>query len=75
LNIRETRANCGCTVSAPEKDTLAPGESSKISVTFNSNGRRGRQQKMVTIFSNDPKAPTQQITINGRVVTADSDSE
>lgn len=75
LNIRETKANCGCTVSAPEKDTLAPGESSKISVTFNSNGRRGRQQKMVTIFSNDPKAPTQQITINGRVVTADSDSE
>lgn len=75
LNIRETKANCGCTVSKPEKNTLEPGESSKITVTFNSNGRRGRQQKMVTIFSNDPKAPTQQISINGRVNTSDSDSE
>lgn len=75
LNIRETKANCGCTVSKPEKDTLAPGESSKITVTFNSNGRKGKQQKMVTIFSNDPKAPTQQININGRVITPDSDSE
>jgi hypothetical protein len=67
LNIRETKANCGCTVSKPDKDTLDPGESSKITVTFNSQGRRGRQQKMVTIFSNDPTAPTQQITIKGQV--------
>ncbi len=75
LNIRETKANCGCTVSKPEKNTLAPGESSRITVTFNSSGRRGKQQKVVTIFSNDPKAPTQQISINGRVNTPDSDSE
>ncbi|WKN33704.1 DUF1573 domain-containing protein [Porifericola rhodea] len=67
LNIRETRANCGCTVSKPEKETLAPGESSKISVSFNSKGRSGKQQKMVTIFSNDPKAPTQKIMLSGRV--------
>ncbi|WPP53089.1 DUF1573 domain-containing protein [Catalinimonas niigatensis] len=75
LNIRETKANCGCTVSQPEKSTLAPGESSNLTVTFNSSGRRGKQQKIVTIFSNDPKAPTQQISINGRVITSDSDSE
>lgn len=67
LNIRETKANCGCTVSKPDKETLAPGESSKITVTFNSQGRRGRQRKMVTIFSNDPTAPTQQLTIKGLV--------
>jgi len=73
LNIRETKANCGCTVSAPDKDTLAPGESSKITVTFNSQGRRGRQQKMVTIFSNDPTAPTQQIIIKGHVKATDAD--
>ncbi|MFP4095839.1 MAG: DUF1573 domain-containing protein [Cyclobacteriaceae bacterium] len=74
LNIRETQANCGCTVSKPGKSTLAPGESSKITVMFNSNGRRGRQQKIVTVFSNDPKAPTQQLSISGRVIS-DSDSE
>lgn len=63
LNIRKTKATCGCTVSKPEKSTLSPGESSKLTVTFNSSGRRGSQQKSVTIFSNDPSAPTQRITI------------
>ncbi len=67
LNIRKTKANCGCTVSTPEKDTLAPGESSKIKVTFNTKGRRGNQYKTVTIFSNDPLAPTQTVTIKGEV--------
>ena len=67
LNIRKTKANCGCTVSAPEKDTLAPGESSQIKVTFNTKGRRGNQYKTITIFSNDPMAPTQTVTIKGEV--------
>ncbi|WP_017732231.1 DUF1573 domain-containing protein [Nafulsella turpanensis] len=68
LNIRKTKANCGCTVSAPEKDTLAPGESSNIKVTFDTKGRRGNQYKTVTIFSNDPLAPTQTVTLKGEVV-------
>lgn len=67
LNIRKTKANCGCTVSRPEKDTLEPGESSKILVTFDTKGRRGNQYKTVTIFSNDPTAPTQTVTIKGEV--------
>lgn len=67
LNIRKTKANCGCTVSTPEKDTLQPGESSKIKVTFDTRGRQGNQYKTVTIFSNDPTAPTQMVTIKGSV--------
>lgn len=67
LNIRTTKANCGCTVSTPEKDTLAPGESSKIKVTFDTKGRRGNQYKTVTIFSNDPMAPTQTVNIKADV--------
>ena len=67
LNIRQTRASCGCTVSKPEKSTLQPGESSIIKVTFNSAGRRGIQQKSISVFSNDPSNPTQRITIKARV--------
>jgi len=67
LNIRQTRASCGCTVSKPEKSTLAPGEQSTIKVTFNSAGRRGIQQKSISVFSNDPANPTQRITIKARV--------
>ena len=67
LHIRSTKANCGCTVSEPSKKVLGPGESSTIAVTFNARGRRGKQQKTVTVFSNDPVNPTQQLTIKARV--------
>jgi len=63
LNIRKTKSTCACTVSTPEKSTLEPGEQIKINVSFNSTGRRGTQQKSVTIFTNDPSGPTQRITI------------
>jgi hypothetical protein len=67
LSIRKTKANCGCTVSKPEKEVLQPGESSKILVSFDTKGRKGNQYKTVTIFSNDPTAPTQTVTIKGEV--------
>ena len=67
LKIRATKANCGCTVSKPDEATLKAGESSKVIVTFNSANRRGRQQKTVTVFSNDPTNPTQQLTIKADV--------
>lgn len=67
LNIRKTKANCGCTVSNLPKETLAPGEKVNMEVKFNTKGRRGRQYKNVTIFSNDPKAPTQVVTIKAEV--------
>ena len=67
LEIRATKANCGCTVSKPDKDTIKAGESSNIKVTFNSANRRGKQQKTITVFSNDPTNPTQQLTITAEV--------
>jgi hypothetical protein len=63
LNIRMTRATCGCTASEPEKSDLGPGESSKIKVTFDSKGRSGEQKKTVLVYSNDPLNPTQKISI------------
>ncbi|GJM60236.1 MULTISPECIES: DUF1573 domain-containing protein [Persicobacter] len=67
LNIRKTKANCGCTVPELPKMTLAPGEQSVIKVVFNSKGRKGNQYKTVTIFSNDPANPTQVVTLKGKV--------
>ena len=63
LNIRQTATNCGCTsVILPKKD-LEPGESTTMKVKFDSKGRRGRQYKTVTIFSNDPSNPSQVLSI------------
>lgn len=70
LNIRRIKPNCGCTITKLEKYTLQPGDSSKMSVEFNSVGRRGNQQKSIVIFSNDPTAPSQRLTIKAKVSSA-----
>ena len=62
LSIRKTHASCGCTLAALEKDVIAPGEALEMSITFNSAGRRGNQQKSITIYSNDPVKPVQRVT-------------
>jgi hypothetical protein len=68
LNIREARGNCGCTVGRLAKNDLAPGETIQMTVSFDSKGRKGKQFKNVTIFSNDPTSPTQVVTIKADVL-------
>ncbi len=67
LNIRKTHASCGCTLASLAKDVIAPGEELELGVTFNSAGRRGNQQKSITIYTNDPAAPVQRVTIKALV--------
>jgi hypothetical protein len=67
LNIRKTKTTCGCTISKLDKMDYGPGEMGEIKVTFNSKGRRGTQIKRITLFSNDPTAPTQDIIIKAYV--------
>jgi len=49
LKISDVKASCGCTAAAPEKNELAPGESTNLVVTFNSAGRMGKQSKTIRI--------------------------
>ncbi len=67
LNLRKITTNCGCTVAEMEKMDLAPGESSSMKVKFDTARRKGRQYKSITVFSNDPTAPTQVVTIRAEV--------
>jgi len=71
LKITNVQASCGCTAAAPEKSELAPGESTNLTVKFNSTGRLGMQKKTVKIFTNDPQAPEMTVTFTGNVVTGD----
>lgn len=57
LKINNVRASCGCTAVKPEKSILLPGESTKINVMFDSNGRTGQQKKFVYVDSNDKENP------------------
>jgi len=67
LIIRKTKASCGCTVSTPEKTILKKGESSKINVEFNTDGKKGTQRKTITVITNDPAKPIIVLNITGKV--------
>ncbi|PWD98554.1 DUF1573 domain-containing protein [Marinilabilia rubra] len=68
LILRKIRASCGCTAIQPEKKVIEPGESTKLVAQFNSRGMSGRQNKSVTIYSNDPKKSTLLLRLTGSVV-------
>ena len=55
LVISNVRASCGCTAAMPDKNEIAPGETVKIKVDFNTENRTGPQKKYVYVFTNDPE--------------------
>ena len=52
LIIKDATATCGCTVPEYPKTPIKPGEEGTIKVVFNSEGKLGLQDKVVTITSN-----------------------
>lgn len=74
LIITDVRVTCGCTATDWPRDPIAPGVKSKITVEFNSAGKKGIQKKVVTIVSN-AVSPLNQITITTNVVVKNSDTE
>jgi phage baseplate assembly protein gpV len=59
LILTSVKPSCGCTTPHwPQGKEIQPGESEKISVSFNSRGRMGKQTKSVTVRSNAVETPT-----------------
>jgi hypothetical protein len=52
LIISAANGSCGCTVPEYPKKPIAEGEKGEITVTFDSEGKSGMQQKTVTIVAN-----------------------
>jgi hypothetical protein len=52
LIISNATATCGCTVPEPPKDPILPGAEGVINVVFNSAGKIGVQDKIITVTSN-----------------------
>ncbi len=68
LVITDVRGSCGCTVGKDwPKDPVKPGEKASISVTFDSEGRSGRQDKTVTVVANTVP-PSHVLTLSGEVI-------
>tara|TARA_B100000780_G_C20815465_1_gene323964 strand:+ start:67 stop:522 length:456 start_codon:yes stop_codon:yes gene_type:complete len=52
LIITNAKGSCGCTVPVWPREPVAPGESGVVDVKFNSKGKKGRQNKKVTLTTN-----------------------
>lgn len=65
LILADVRTSCGCTATNWDREPLPPGESASITVKFNSTGKIGMQNKVVTIMSNAENNPERiKITTN-----------
>ena len=57
--ITGATATCGCTVPDYPHEPIGPGESGKIGVVFDSSGKNGMQNKVISITANTVPAVTQ----------------
>ena len=64
----DVHGSCGCTVPVWPKEPILPGKSSKIAVTYSTQGRQGQINKTVTVTSN---VGTKILKISGNVDKAD----
>lgn len=68
LIIHQAIASCGCTVPKYTLEPVMPGETGKVSVTYNGKGRRpGMFRKSITIHNNGKQTPIR-IYIEGEMI-------
>jgi hypothetical protein len=68
LLIRDVKSSCGCTAVSPSKNLIASAESVPLKVVFDSAGKSGRQNKTITVITNDPKNPTSILRISSNIL-------
>lgn len=68
LIIRDVKSSCGCTAVSPSKNMIAANESVPLKVVFDSTGKSGRQNKTITVITNDPKNPTSMLRISSNIL-------
>jgi len=70
LILTDVKASCGCTTPEWPKEPIMPGQTSKIKVEYNTQGRPGEFTKSITITSNMEDGTPKMIYIKGKVAPA-----
>ncbi|GAB3314002.1 hypothetical protein GCM10027299_01610 [Larkinella ripae] len=73
LIINNIQTSCGCTTPEWPKKPIEPGQEGSIRVLFNSQGKRGVQNKTVTVYANTDPAYTElafRVMVNPRADSA-----
>lgn len=73
LRITSARGSCGCTVPSYSKDAIEPGKKGEVFVRFRSAGRRGMQNKTVTLTTNSVDKKPVVLSLRGTVELPKSD--
>ncbi len=74
LIITDARGSCGCTIADYPKTAIAPNGEGTIDVTFNTEGKKGFQNKTVTLISNtQPNAKV--LTIKASIQVPEGENE
>lgn len=68
LIIHDVKSSCGCTAVTPTKNIISANESVPLKVVFDSTGKSGRQDKTITVITNDPKNPTTTLRISSNIL-------
>jgi mono/diheme cytochrome c family protein len=72
LEILNTAPSCGCT-SAVQGDSVPPGGTGSMTVTYDPAGQSGGVRKTLTVFTNDPVHPRTILTLLAKVVPNDEE--
>jgi hypothetical protein len=69
LELKKPTTSCGCTVASVKPETLKKGEKGELVFTMNvGNMNRGHAEKHITVPSNDPQAPSVNLTVKADIV-------
>jgi hypothetical protein len=58
LVVSEVVTTCGCTATKWSKEPILPGKGGEILATFDSAGKEGRKNQVITIISNASNSPS-----------------
>lgn len=68
LRLRKGPTSCKCTLSSLEDSEIAPGESADVTLEWRAKGEEPQFRQTATIFTNDPKHRSLELTIDGMLV-------
>ncbi|MBK7106194.1 MAG: DUF1573 domain-containing protein [Ignavibacteriae bacterium] len=63
LEIKNIKSSCDCATALMSNKKLLPNENSELKIEFNTKNLSGQIARTVTLFSNDPKNPSQVLTL------------
>lgn len=68
LEIEKVEAACGCTGTMMSSQSIPPGGTGELLITFNSKNFSGNAHKSVSIVSNDPKKKNHRVDFDAFVI-------